>query len=103
MRRVHVDNDHGARRPMTGARNENTEGDEMKLGYMAVGNRGTTVHLTDADKHPRGQLLAKLFAGHADKMYVDGKDGEAKHVGYIVRGEWFTVYEVHEWAGLNKG
>ena len=70
-----------------------------KLGYMAVGNRGTTVHLTDAKKHPRGQLLTKLCESHAEKMYIDTKDGETKHVGYVIGGEWFTVYAVHAWEG----
>ncbi len=69
----------------------------MKIGYMAVGNRGNTIHLTDSEKHPRGQLLEKLGATHADKMYVDTEDGFSKHIGYIVWGEWFTVYEVHGW------
>jgi hypothetical protein len=67
---------------------------------MAVGNRGTTHHLTDGKKHPRGQLLAKCGRRHADKMYVDNAStGEARHIGYIVAGEWFTVYEVHSWEG----
>jgi len=99
LRRVHVDNDNGARRPMTGARNENTEGDEMKLGYMAVGHMGTRHQLTDPAKHPRGQLLEQCYKKHAAKMYVGTKDGGEKHIGYIVGGEWFRIYEVHEWAG----
>lgn len=67
----------------------------MKIGYMASGSRGTVVHLTDPEKHPRGQLLSKLGASHAAKMYV----GDGEHVGYIVNGEWFNVYEVHSWVG----
>ena len=70
-----------------------------KLGYIAIGNYGTRHQLTDPNKHPRGQLLEKCYRKHASKMYVDTKDGEAKHIGYIVAGEWFTVYEVHEWNG----
>jgi hypothetical protein len=71
----------------------------MKLGYLARGNNGTEWHLTNTDKSPRQQLLEKMCSSHADKMYVDDKEGNAKHVGYIVRGEWFTIYEVHEWTG----
>jgi hypothetical protein len=72
----------------------------MKIGYMAVGNHGTTYHLTEANKHPRGQLLAKCYRKHAAKMFVDSERGDtAKHIGYIIGGEWFTVYEVHEWQG----
>lgn len=66
---------------------------------MAVGNHGTTYHLTEANKHPRGQLLAKCCRKHADKMYIDTKSGEAKRIGYIIGGEWFTVYAVHTWEG----
>ncbi len=71
----------------------------MKLGYMAIGNYGTTHRLTESGKHPRGQLLEKCYRKHAAKMYVDDKDGNAKHIGYIVGGEWFTIYEIHEWNG----
>jgi hypothetical protein len=70
----------------------------MRVGYMAQGSQ-RTIHLTDADKHPRGQLLKKLDRKHADKMYVDTLEGKAKHIGYIVAGEWFRVYEVHDWEG----
>ena len=71
----------------------------MKLGYMALGHYGTTVHLNNPDKPPRGQLLAKLGATHATKVYVDSSDGKSHHVGYIVNNEWFTIYEVHGWEG----
>jgi len=69
------------------------------LGYMAMGNLGTTIHLTDAKKHPRGQLLRDLGKTHAKKVYSDSKEGVTKHVGYIVGKEWFTLYEVREWIG----
>lgn len=70
----------------------------MKLGYLARGSNGTELHLVDPEKHPRAQLMEKLDSHHADKMYVDDKEGNPKHVGYIVREEWFTIYEVHEWS-----
>ena len=69
----------------------------MKLGYMAVGNRGTTYHLTDGNKHPRKQLLEKCYRQHAQKIFNDSESGESKHVGYIVGGEWFNIFEVHSW------
>jgi hypothetical protein len=72
---------------------------DMKLGYMAVGNRGTTHHLTEPGRHPRRQLLDKCGRSHADKMYVDHTGGPPTHIGYIVGGEWFSVYEVHTWNG----
>ena len=71
----------------------------MKLGYMARSNRGSTYHLVDPDKHPRSQLLDKLGARSAQKIYCDTKEGKTQHIGYIIRGEWFTIYEVHEWVG----
>jgi hypothetical protein len=68
----------------------------MKLGYMAIGSYGTKLHNL---KHPRKDILERMGKTHASKMYIDDKDGNAKHVGYIVGGEWFTVYEIHEWNG----
>ena len=69
----------------------------MLLGYMAHGNHGTTIHLTDkTTKHPRKQLLKALGRQHTSKVYCDTKAG-SKHIGYIVGGEWFTLYEVHSW------
>ena len=50
--------------------------------------------------HPRKELLERLGATHAEKMYTDTADGESKHIGYIVGGEWFTIFEVHEWDGV---
>jgi hypothetical protein len=64
----------------------------MKLGYMAVGNYGTTFHgLTN----PRKEICERMGRKHASKVYRDNSKGEAVHVGYIVGGEWFTVYQVH--------
>lgn len=71
----------------------------MKLGYLAVSQYGTKYMLTDLVISPRQQLLDKCHRQHADKMYVDKKDGTTKHIGYIVAGEWFTIYEVHAWEG----
>lgn len=68
----------------------------MRLGYMAIGNHGDTIHLGDT-KHPRKTLLEKLGATNADKIFVDDKDGKPKHIGYVVQGQWFQIYEVHEW------
>jgi hypothetical protein len=74
----------------------------MLLGYMACSNYGTTHHLTDP-KAPRKQLLKKCGRQHAQKFYFDTTAGETKHVGYIIGGEWFTLYEVHEWTNLKGG
>jgi len=71
----------------------------MKLGYLAIDERtGERLALTGAE-HPRKQLLAKLGRKHADKMFCDTTSGDPKHIGYIVNGQWFRVYEVHDWQG----
>lgn len=72
----------------------------MKIGYMAVGSRGTTHHLTSTSRHPRGQLLQKCFMKHCDRMFSEDENGKAKHVGYVIGGEWFRIYEVHTWGKL---
>jgi len=64
----------------------------MKLGYIGIDQYGQHYHL---HAHPRKELMAKLGTKHADKMCVDTKEREARHVGYIVAGLWITVYEVH--------
>lgn len=69
----------------------------MKLGYMAQDQYGKFYHLDT--NHPRKELLEMFGRKHADKMYVDTKDGKSKHVGYIIGGLWLSVYEVHEFTG----
>lgn len=71
----------------------------MLLGFLAINEHGGPKLLLTGDKHPRKQLLEKMGGTHADKMYVDTKDGKAKHVGYIVAGAWWRIYEVHNWEG----
>ena len=68
----------------------------MKLGLMAIGNDGSTIHLGDT-KFPRKELLEKTGYSKADKMFVDDKDGNAKHIGYVIGGVWYQIYEIHEW------
>lgn len=43
--------------------------------------------------HPRKELLEALCAKHADKIYVDTKDGKVQHVGYCIAGHWITVFK----------
>lgn len=57
---------------------------------MAIDQYGTTYH---GLQHPRKDLLEKLGATHADKMYQD-KDGITVHIGYVISGLWLTLYEV---------
>ena len=62
--------------------------------FMAIDQYGNTHHGLE---HPRKDLLERLGRKHAEKMYVDTKDGTAKHIGYVIAGLWLTVYEVKRW------
>jgi hypothetical protein len=44
--------------------------------------------------HPRKELLTQLGASRADKMYVDAADGQARHIGYVIRGLWLHVFRL---------
>ena len=66
----------------------------MRLGYLGVDQYGDRYKM---DSHPRKELLEQLGRSHADMMYVDTKDGKARHDGYIIAGRWISVYEVHSW------
>jgi hypothetical protein len=66
----------------------------MKLGYLGIDQYGQRYKI---NKHPRKELLEQLGRKHAVKMYCDTKKGITKHTGYIISGNWITIYEVHEW------
>ncbi len=66
----------------------------MKLGYLGVDQYGQKYKI---DKYPRKELLDRMGATHADKMYCDTKKGDSKHTGYVIQGLWISVYEIHEW------
>ena len=50
--------------------------------------------------HPRKDLMSRLGNSHVDKMYVDTKDGKARHVGYVIARLWITLYTVSAWEGV---
>jgi len=50
-------------------------------------------------KSPRKELLEKLHSHSAQKMYIDSKSGESKHIGYIINGLWLTFFKVTEFVG----
>ena len=62
------------------------------MNYMAVDQYGQTFH--NLGKFPRKELLCRLGRKRAAKMYVDKKNGNAAHIGWIIGGLWLTVYEV---------
>jgi hypothetical protein len=61
--------------------------------YMGIDQYGQTYHDL---KHPRKDLLERLGARHADKMYCDP---DARHIGYVVRGLWIRLFKVEFWYG----
>ena len=60
--------------------------------YMAIDQYGRT-H-PGLGQHPRKELLQRLGRKRAAKMYVDGKDGQSYHCGWIIGGLWLNVYAV---------
>lgn len=62
---------------------------------MGIDQYGQTYHALG--KHPRKALLEKLGYKHAQKMYIDKKDGSTKHVGYIIGGLWIDLFTVEPW------
>jgi len=62
---------------------------------MGIDQYGNTYH--GLGKYPRKALLERLGRSHADKMYVDKKDGSTVHIGYIISGLWIRLYSVQEW------
>ena len=61
-------------------------------GYMAIDQYGQAYHI--GRNLPRKWLLNYFGRKHANKMYVDRKDGGSKHVGWVIAGHWLTVYRV---------
>jgi hypothetical protein len=72
--------------------------DGTTVGFMARNQYGETIHLPHCT-HPRKALLAHLGRQHASKMYCDTLTGESKHIGYVIAGQWLTIYRVNEWEG----
>lgn len=75
----------------------NTEHLPPLLGFMARNQYGETLHLP-SPHHPRKQLLEKLGRKSCVRQYTDRKDGSAAHTGYVVGGEWWTLYQVREFT-----
>ena len=62
-----------------------------QLGYIGIDQCGTHYII---QKHPRKELLKQLGRKFAQKMYVDDKEGNPKHIGYIIAGLWIRIYRV---------
>jgi hypothetical protein len=61
--------------------------------FIAIDQYGSTYKL---DKFPRKELMDQLGVQHANKMYVDTKDGRTKHVGYVISGLWLSVFKLED-------
>ena len=57
---------------------------------LAINQYGERMYLPG--KHPRKELLAALGASSCERMYRDKPDGLPVHVGYIVAGVPWTLY-----------
>ena len=66
-----------------------------KYKYIAIDQYGQTFFIY---KHPRKELMETCGCQHASKMYVDDARGKSFHVGYIVAGRWFDVFEIESIA-----
>ena len=68
---------------------------------MAINQHGVALHGLSG-KFPRKDLLSRLGAHRAEKIFEDGPDGNPTHVGYIVHGSWWIFYTPIPWAGKVK-
>ncbi len=69
----------------------------MTTGTMALDQYGGAYY--NLDPHPRKELLKRFGTSHADKMYIERRDGTNPHIGYIIAGYWLTLYNVTPWEG----
>jgi len=68
----------------------------MRVGaVIAIGHLGTRHFLRG--KHPRQELLDECDRKHAERIFVNRRDGTIEHVGYVVGGEWFSLYRLADW------
>lgn len=66
------------------------------LGFIGIDQYGTHYHIK---KHPRKELMEQLGSRSASKMYLDAKEGKCKHVGYVIKRCWISVYRICQWKG----
>ena len=67
--------------------------------FVAISSQGDIVRIK---RHPRKELLEYFGASRADRVYCDGEDGKPVHLGYRVRGRWFTIYALTAWEGTKR-
>jgi len=64
---------------------------------MVIGIDQYGGHWDDLGKHPRKSLLEKIGSSNAEKLYIDDKKGNTKHIGYIIDNLWITLYNLTHW------
>lgn len=69
----------------------------MRIGYLACGSDNTTIRLT-GKTHPKRQLMKHLGVKSMPQIYNGVKD-VAVLCGYLSRGVWYVIHEVHSWDG----
>lgn len=57
---------------------------------LAIDQYGQKLYIKG--KHPRKELLDKLGAKHAQKIYRDKENGASVHIGYLISGRWWSLY-----------
>lgn len=64
----------------------------MAKTYMARDQYDQYYH--DLGPKPRKALLKRLGRSKASKMYIDNKNGDVFHTGYVIGGLGLSLYEV---------
>jgi len=59
---------------------------------MGIDQYGETYH--DLGKYPRKKLQEIFGTKKINKMYIDGDDGQAIHIGYTIKGYWIRLYRL---------
>lgn len=64
----------------------------LNVTHIAINQYGEKHYLSTP--HPRKELLQITGRSTAQKMYIDDKGGRPIHAGYVIGGEWWTLYAV---------
>ena len=64
--------------------------------YLAIDQWGRKHFATGAT--PRQAYLTLFGRKHADKMFIDRRPGETRHIGYIIAGLWLSpIFRLDRW------
>ena len=72
---------------------------KKKVGYLGIDQYKNMYYMKE---FPRKELLKQLDASKARKLYIDEILNRPKQVGYIIKGLFIEIYEIHEWEIKNK-